>query len=246
MACWVNERMSLLWNLEVPTSCLMAVSQGGPILDPRTPMIADLSCRHPSHLHQCSSELQRPARHWSVVHPCERHELASVSRRFTREGNNQTVNPGGLCACIWAQQAGPSAPSLQGRNSSCIFHQGFLAVSQDTMCPMLVQFSRSTNSMLKKEKWSVSHLLVSDSETPWTVAHQAPLSMGLSRQEYQSGLPFPFFLRGYLKSCYLWAEEPREGDIFTHSFTLFCPVLVSLLCTCITFIFKKQNSIIAG
>ena len=28
--------------------------------------------------------------------------------------------------------------------------------------------------------------------SPWTVTHQAPLSMGLSRQEYWSGLPFPF------------------------------------------------------
>ena len=27
--------------------------------------------------------------------------------------------------------------------------------------------------------------------TPWTVAHQAPLSMGFSRQEYWRGLPFP-------------------------------------------------------
>ena len=27
--------------------------------------------------------------------------------------------------------------------------------------------------------------------TPWTVAYQASLSMGFSRQEYQSGLPFP-------------------------------------------------------
>ena len=27
--------------------------------------------------------------------------------------------------------------------------------------------------------------------TPWTVAFQAPLSMGFSRQEYWSGLPFP-------------------------------------------------------
>ena len=26
--------------------------------------------------------------------------------------------------------------------------------------------------------------------TPWTVAHQVPLSMGFSRQEYWSGLPF--------------------------------------------------------
>ena len=28
-------------------------------------------------------------------------------------------------------------------------------------------------------------------ETPWTVAHQVPLSMGFPRQEYWSGLPFP-------------------------------------------------------
>ena len=27
--------------------------------------------------------------------------------------------------------------------------------------------------------------------TPWTVAHQAPPSMGFFRQEYWSGLPFP-------------------------------------------------------
>ena len=27
--------------------------------------------------------------------------------------------------------------------------------------------------------------------TPWTVPHQAPLSMGLSQQQYWSGLPFP-------------------------------------------------------
>ena len=27
--------------------------------------------------------------------------------------------------------------------------------------------------------------------TPWTAAHQAPLSMGFSRQEYWSGLPLP-------------------------------------------------------
>ena len=37
----------------------------------------------------------------------------------------------------------------------------------------------------------VSCSLVSDSVTPWTVAHQALLSMKFSRQEYRSGLPFP-------------------------------------------------------
>ena len=35
---------------------------------------------------------------------------------------------------------------------------------------------------------SVSCSVVSDSfVTPWTVAHQAPLSMGFSRQDYWSG-----------------------------------------------------------
>ena len=33
--------------------------------------------------------------------------------------------------------------------------------------------------------------VVSDSVTPWTVAHQAPLSMGFSSKEHWSGLPFP-------------------------------------------------------
>ena len=32
---------------------------------------------------------------------------------------------------------------------------------------------------------------MSDSAIPWTVAHQIPPSMGFSRQEYWSGLPFP-------------------------------------------------------
>ena len=36
---------------------------------------------------------------------------------------------------------------------------------------------------------SFSHIQIF--ATPWTAAHQAPLSMGFSRQEYWSELPFP-------------------------------------------------------
>ena len=36
---------------------------------------------------------------------------------------------------------------------------------------------------------SLSHVQLS--ATPWTIASQAPLSIGFSRQEYWSGLPFP-------------------------------------------------------
>ena len=43
-------------------------------------------------------------------------------------------------------------------------------------------------SMKVKVK-SLSHVRLF--ATQWTVAHQAPLSMGFSRQEYWSGLPFP-------------------------------------------------------
>ena len=48
----------------------------------------------------------------------------------------------------------------------------------------------------KTETWplllSFSHFsLVRLFANPWTVAHQAPLLMGFSRQEYRSGLPFP-------------------------------------------------------
>ena len=43
----------------------------------------------------------------------------------------------------------------------------------------------------RRLKWSVSRSVLSDSVTPWTVARQAPLSMGFPRQEYWSGLPFP-------------------------------------------------------
>ena len=41
------------------------------------------------------------------------------------------------------------------------------------------------------EKKKSSRSVVFDSATPWTVAHQAPLSMEFSRQECWSGLPFP-------------------------------------------------------
>ena len=49
----------------------------------------------------------------------------------------------------------------------------------------------SLNKNLDKVKVTVKSLSrVRLYVTPWTVAYQAPLSMGFSRQEYWSGLPF--------------------------------------------------------
>ena len=41
------------------------------------------------------------------------------------------------------------------------------------------------------------------SVTPWTMDHQAPLSMGFSRQEYWSGLPFPSQIKEPIQYFYL-------------------------------------------
>ena len=50
--------------------------------------------------------------------------------------------------------------------------------------------------------------------TPGTVAHQAPLSMGFPRQEYCSGLPFPF--PGYLPDPGIELVSPvLAGGFFT-------------------------------
>ena len=54
--------------------------------------------------------------------------------------------------------------------------------------------------------------------TPWTVARQAPLSMGFSRQEYWSGLPFPS--PGDLPNPGIEPESPAlAGRFFTTSAT---------------------------
>ena len=50
-----------------------------------------------------------------------------------------------------------------------------------------ISFSNAWKWKVKVKSLSRVRLLV----TPWTVAHQAPPSMGFSRQEYWSGVPLP-------------------------------------------------------
>ena len=50
-----------------------------------------------------------------------------------------------------------------------------------------ISFSNAWKRKVKVKLLSRVRLL----ETPWTTAHQAPLSMGFSRQEYWSGVPLP-------------------------------------------------------
>ena len=56
---------------------------------------------------------------------------------------------------------------------------------------------------------ALSHSIMSDSATPLTEAHQAPLSMGYSRQEYWSGLP------SLLQGIFLTQVSHIAGSFFT-------------------------------
>ena len=51
--------------------------------------------------------------------------------------------------------------------------------------------------------------------TSWTVAHQAPSSMGFSRQEYWNGLPFPS--PGDLPDPGIEPRFPTKKIIESHS-----------------------------
>ena len=56
-------------------------------------------------------------------------------------------------------------------------------------------------------KWKVKVKLLSHIRlftTPWTVTYQTPPSMGFSRQEYWSGLPFPSPDKYLAKLCQKW------------------------------------------
>ena len=62
--------------------------------------------------------------------------------------------------------------------------------------------------------------------TPWNVARQAPLSMGFSRQEYRSGLPFLLWERPESLIEYSSPLHPRPPS------SLLCPRCFSFLhCT---------------
>ena len=66
--------------------------------------------------------------------------------------------------------------------------------------------------------------------TPWTVAYQASLSMGFSRPEYSSGLPFPS--PGNLPNSGIEPRSPAlAGRFFTTSAAWeACKVKVTLSC----------------
>ena len=65
--------------------------------------------------------------------------------------------------------------------------------------------------------------------TPWTVAHQAPLSMGFPRQEYWSGLPIP--PPEDLPELGIQPKTPASPALAGRFFTFASPEKPRSLCT---------------
>ena len=81
--------------------------------------------------------------------------------------------------------AAAAAKSLQSCPTLCDPIPGILQAR--TMEWVAISFSNAWKWKVKVKSLSRVRLLV----TPWTTAHQAPPSIGFSRQEYWSGVPLP-------------------------------------------------------
>ena len=110
-----------------------------------------------------------------------------------------------LCDPIDSSPPGSSIPGiLQAKTLECV----------------AISFSNAWKWKVKGKSLSHVQLLA----TPWTAAHQAPPSMGFSRQEYWSGVPLssPDFTLTYFKSPFhqflsallsvFWVTEQKDTE----------------------------------
>ena len=72
-----------------------------------------------------------------------------------------------------------------------VIHTKETRIERDTCTPVFIAALFTIARMWKPPRCPSADECIQLFATPWTVAHRAPLSMGFSRQEYWSGLPFP-------------------------------------------------------
>ena len=102
-----------------------------------------------------------------------------------------------------------------------------------TSCSSITKTNKQTNKQNPIKKKKCVYVLCAKSlscawlfAAPWTVAHQAPLSMRFSRQEYWNGLPFPplgNLLKPGIEPTSL-TPHALSGRFFTTSAILEAPV----------------------
>ena len=117
-----------------------------------------------------------------------------------------------LCDPIDGSQPGSTVPGiLQARTREWV----------------AISFSNAWKWRVKVKSLSRVRLLV----TPWTAAHQAPPSMGFSRQEYWSGVPSPspskeqmsFNLMAAVTICSGFGAQENKVSHCFHCFPFYLP-----------------------
>ena len=122
--------------------------------------------------------------------------MFSGRHRMTRTTDMSSPHPG-FRDCRVQSHLGSSIQKAQKYSSPPSPHW-----TQTLAKPLITLGTKklTTTHSLTSESWEalvyyvcsvLSHSVVSNSFRPQTIAHQAPLSMGFSRKEYWSGLPFP-------------------------------------------------------
>ena len=99
-----------------------------------------------------------------------------------------------LSPLTWGLSAGPprgSVPHLSPAHRPAAAVKPVMAQDHPQLHPSLIAAQLAGPSISSSVTCALSHSVMCDSATPWTAAHQAHLSMGFSRQEHWSGLPFP-------------------------------------------------------
>ena len=129
----------------------------------------------------------------------DRTETAGKQKQRKWYGKVFIWEPRGRCSEIFAA----AAKSLQSCPTLCDPIDGSLPgpsipgiLQARTLEWVAISFSNAG-------KWKVKVKLLSrvqPSATPWIVAHQAPPSMGFSRQEYWNGVPLPSLAAKSLRS----------------------------------------------
>ena len=107
----------------------------------------------------------------------------------------------------------------------CILHSGFHALNSKFRI-LLARVSNLWSNSILLSLHILTHVFVAVQllgcayfASPWTVAHQAPLSMGFPKQECWSGLPFP--TPGDIPD--LQPESPRSPAVAVGFFTTMSP-----------------------
>ena len=148
------------------------------------------------------------------IHESERRDGAAVGGRSKREE---------ICVYIKLIQISQVALGVKNRPANAGDTRDAGSIPGSERCPGGEHDNPLQYSFLENPKdrgaWQATvHDLVAQLcltlVTPWGVAHQAPLSLGFSRQEYWSGLPVPSLI-GLQRVRHNWSDLACTHNWFT-------------------------------